>query len=1711
MSTNAGEGDVLPPTSSAQPPTSHSHSVFSSLPGATFNCRRRLRADATVFGTYMDTHCLSILFLSDTGPIDPSVETALHPRRIFGCGPGPNGRSVAIVVDASLSVKGEPLVDPSGGAIAVDIQADCPAGTRRSLVRLISCYQPTNLDSVKRRSLDPHATSAEYLFDPLRTGTLKGDLLRKEAHRVRRVINSWASSPDVMCTLLGGDMNETVCGPTDRRVGAARQRARSAGYGPINHMLLTDGWTDLYRTLHPAQDQLEMSGEPSCHEGHTCFKSGSSRLDYILIHPRPSDAAIAGAHCAPDYTHELDDGDDHVPVRFSVPLMDVTAWKRGKDWKPWSGPSVHTSGITNVQRDCLMEELNKSVAANAPEWSRRLDSLHPSDPLCEDTIGVVAAAFVDTLVRTGTSVVGGKRGGRRKPYRSPPELTRQRAIRRHLCSLVSALRDSIPWGSTAFSVRAAKARHALVHLKATEVLGPAEHATWNDTKVWSDFLDGSHDSLKVVRRNIKTLVKSTPSHPSNIKDNLFNSPKGRGRFYKRWLRDAGSPTNDVSSARDSLGELHTDPRAYMPLVREAVRAPFSNPKVGPAVPTWRSLSETEKETGVPFWWDSMYSREAKGIPSSTWDGLMSDTDRNYVHAVLREADGEKAPGHDGGSIDLLKIAGGAHLSLAPSGPAAHCLDIMVNLVNASLRTGKCPPFSKKGIVVMVPKPGSKSDDVSDKRPITLLPEIGKLTNRVLVLRFTSVLLLHPGILDRAQRAHLCDGNSRQCLHAVVDSCEDFQSRKRLEADLDLILTSYDVRKAFDTVQRFSIVASCRRLNLPEGFINYVISTLEGAKSQVRTLHGLCKEFDILTSVRQGDPLAALVFNLLMDSLHAGFRNNPLGSRNETPVRGYSPSSPERVEIFSAGYADDTATLTGKWSDTEQQHMWLLDFFVAHHLRLNSLKTYCVVGSGRMVGERFLPDINESLIHDPVNGCPACAERLATPTMLKSKDIATRPPSFAFRYLGLMLRVDLCPDDMISVISARVWETAVKIRTHSLDLVQAGDVIREYLYPKIELGLIFARVTRSTFRGWDSVIRSSILRSRMGSNVASVCSEAMMLALNLQPLEDYAAIVSVTELGYTLRLSGVDSSATGWGRIDGALRARKIRTSTIIVNGASWSIITASVNSSTNRATRIIKEGLRLGIHMSWRLGAHMGQDDTWPTVPVDSSYLLKFPVDPRVGCPVMPSCLAASQTHLRYVCMPSGQCPPVAVFTDASYAESKSGYCAVLCNRSALQDPDFVFSEKTCAVLLGGASRSGMNFNGECVGILAALHAVPPTVSLECYSDALSAIQTVTAPPRSQSARFRLGARPVVRAILALIRLRRMLGASTVFRHVRSHTENTDVVSRGNAFADIGAGRAANDERNVPMMDSPFLANEERLVFWEAKGDNICDNSIELKHRLWHESGDIRKKLKSIVMARLLQGLRRRKAQGHVARQDGRGLTGMFDRVRKLRDARLLQFLLLASTQQTATADKLVWPASARTEQVMRCPHCLRKPQNVMHTLQCPVVRSHIRGVRRAVEVSLTRMCNGLRAAPGLSHHHRSLAARDIPALRWYDVTRPPSCSDYPGHSCPDKRLASLMSKVDGYDRLAGALGIIPSTLRALVAPDPAAMGARECTHKSLRRSALLSLNHLSLEILRASHAAYKRWLVHPVSPAKPPAQPGAPTRKRIVYNLPSARLLGCQ
>ena len=107
---------------------------------------------------------------------------------------------------------------------------------------------------------------------------------------------------------------------------------------------------------------------------------------------------------------------------------------------------------------------------------------------------------------------------------------------------------------------------------------------------------------------------------------------------------------------------------------------------------------------------------------------------------------------------------------------------------------------------------------------------------------------------------------------------------------------YDISKAYDCTRWSSIERALRRIGADQDLIDFVMNSLEGTTLAMKTgLKGqITPKVTLEKAIKQGCPLAPLLFALVMDELHAGYRTRG----------GYKLKNANKV-MSSRGYCDDT--------------------------------------------------------------------------------------------------------------------------------------------------------------------------------------------------------------------------------------------------------------------------------------------------------------------------------------------------------------------------------------------------------------------------------------------------------------------------------------------------------------------------------------------------------------------------------------------------------------------------------------------------------------------------------------------------------------------------------------------------------------------------------------------------------------------------------------
>jgi len=87
-----------------------------------------------------------------------------------------------------------------------------------------------------------------------------------------------------------------------------------------------------------------------------------------------------------------------------------------------------------------------------------------------------------------------------------------------------------------------------------------------------------------------------------------------------------------------------------------------------------------------------------------------------------------------------------------------------------------------------------------------------------------------------------------------------------EYNIDLHNIFIDFTQAFDTVNRDIIYTSLAKYNIPDKLTKLIKLTMQHTRMKVKVNNDYSEWFETKIGVRQGDPLSALLFSVVLDSV-----------------------------------------------------------------------------------------------------------------------------------------------------------------------------------------------------------------------------------------------------------------------------------------------------------------------------------------------------------------------------------------------------------------------------------------------------------------------------------------------------------------------------------------------------------------------------------------------------------------------------------------------------------------------------------------------------------------------------------------------------------------------------------------------------------------------------------------------------------------------------
>ena len=266
----------------------------------------------------------------------------------------------------------------------------------------------------------------------------------------------------------------------------------------------------------------------------------------------------------------------------------------------------------------------------------------------------------------------------------------------------------------------------------------------------------------------------------------------------------------------------------------------------------------------------LYEENESGDDGETQVQISLDDVKNQ----LQRCKNKSAPGEDGINYLILKRV------------PKNILKLIVTLFRSAYKIGYFPEQWKRASIKMIPKPGKDDRIVKNFRPISLLPCLGKIFERIIAQRLSS-FLESKNLFSKYQAGYRKGRmTTEHILRLSEETCSSF---KRKQVSMSLFL---DAEAAFDKAWHDAIRYKLHHvLKLPNRLVRLISSFLTDRKLTVCVGKHKSKTITMRAGTPQGSALSPILYLILVNDV---------------------PDSIEKYSSFSQ-FADDMGMWTQGYS------------------------------------------------------------------------------------------------------------------------------------------------------------------------------------------------------------------------------------------------------------------------------------------------------------------------------------------------------------------------------------------------------------------------------------------------------------------------------------------------------------------------------------------------------------------------------------------------------------------------------------------------------------------------------------------------------------------------------------------------------------------------------------------------------------------------------
>lgn len=230
----------------------------------------------------------------------------------------------------------------------------------------------------------------------------------------------------------------------------------------------------------------------------------------------------------------------------------------------------------------------------------------------------------------------------------------------------------------------------------------------------------------------------------------------------------------------------------------------------------------------------------------------------------------------------------------------------------------------RGIITLQYKQGER-EDLANWRPITLLNTDYKIITKILTGRLKPIL---PNIIHSDQRGFIKDRNIEESIRLLSDVIEYTDKENKGGAIIFL-----DQQKAFDRVEWGWLETCLDKFGFGKNMIEWIQMTYKYSKSCVLTNGYLSKFFSLSRSVKQGCPIAPLLYIIQAEALACSIRNSNSIIGINLPVVNNTP-----IQVKISMFADDSQLFVSQENSLPIIFDYLSKYEKASGAKVNMKKT-----------------------------------------------------------------------------------------------------------------------------------------------------------------------------------------------------------------------------------------------------------------------------------------------------------------------------------------------------------------------------------------------------------------------------------------------------------------------------------------------------------------------------------------------------------------------------------------------------------------------------------------------------------------------------------------------------------------------------------------------------------------------------------------------------